>query len=101
MSELSPLFEVVEFLDKNIDPFDEEVRALPDGSPFDVSLASDQVPTDLLDLCCENVVSKDDSVEFLHSLSDVIEVLQSLRVLPINKTLNRINRFHLALCYRI
>ncbi len=91
LSKLSPFFEVVEFLDEDVDPFDKEVWALPNGSPLAVGLASDQVPTDLLDLCCENVVAKYNSIKFLDSLSDVLKILQGLRILSIDETLNRIN----------
>ena len=91
LSKLSPLFQVVEFLDEDVDPFDKEVWALPNGTPLAVGLASDQVPTDLLDLCCENVVAKYNSIKFFDSLLDVLKILQGLRILSVYETLNRIN----------
>lgn len=82
---------MVQFLDKDVDPFDKEIRSLPNCSPLTVSLASDQIATNLLDFSGQNIVTKYNSIKFFDSLSDVLEILQGLRVLAVNKTLDWIN----------
>ncbi len=66
---------MVKFFDKDVDPFNEEIRALPDAPPLTVSLSSDQVSTNLLNFSCENLIAKDNTVKFFDSLANVIEIL--------------------------
>ena len=66
---------MVKFFDKDVDPFNEEIGTFPDGPPLTVSLSSDQVSTNLLNLSCENVIAKDNTVKLFDSLANVIEIL--------------------------
>ncbi len=75
LCQFSPLFEIIEFFDKDVDPFNEEIGTFPDGPPLTVSLSSDQVSTNLLNLSCENVVAEDNSVKFLDAFANVFKSL--------------------------
>jgi hypothetical protein len=66
---------MVKFFYKDVNPFNEKIRALPDVPPLTVGLSSDQVSTNLLNFSCENFIAKDNSVKLFDSLANVIEIL--------------------------
>jgi hypothetical protein len=89
LSQFSPLFDVVKLFHEDIDPLDQEVRALPDVAPLAVCLSTNQKAADFLYLCGEDVIAIHNTIQLFETFADSCRrSTTSLRVLSVNEALD-------------